>query len=72
MKKTVYVTYQVSNGGLEHDVINIDGKVNHYTVEKAIKDTLSYYRSHEAITVISWSLEEEFTSEEMSDFWKNY
>ena len=66
----LYVTYQVSNGGFEHDTVEVKGKVHHYPVEQAIKDTLSYYRQHESITVVAWSVEEEFTYEEEESYWK--
>ena len=68
----LYVTYMTYNGGIECDCIEVNGKVNHYTVTKALKNSLSYYGQDNLRQVLCWSEEEEFTPEERDEFWENY
>lgn len=70
--KKIYVVVRFNDGRYDSETIDIEGKVNHLSVEKAFKDNLSYHRRGDPFTVISWQEEEEFTSEEQSEFWKNY
>ena len=69
---TLYVVFQVSNGGLDAESVEISGKINHYSVMKAIRECLPYHRRNESIKIISWQIEDEFTWEEKQEFWKNY
>lgn len=67
--KTLFVVWKMNDGALRSDTINIEGKVNHYTVERAVHNKLGYYDHYR---LISWQVEEEFTSEERDEFWKKY
>lgn len=69
--KTVYVVWKMNDGALKSDTIEIEGKVNHYTVENAVKDKL-YYNRYDFDRLISWQIEEEFTDEERDEFWKKF
>ena len=71
--KHLYVTYlDVSTNEIETLTVDVEGKVNHFSVEKAVRDSLSYYDKIGAMTIISWQEEDPFTYEEQSEFWKNY
>ena len=67
--KKVYVVWKMNDGALRSDTIKIEGKVNHWTVEKAVRDKL-YYDEYDYDRLISWQVEEEFTDEERDEFWK--
>lgn len=60
----------MNDGAIRSDTIKIDGKVNHYTVEQAVRNKLGYYDYDNFDRLISWQVEEEFTSEERDEFWK--
>lgn len=69
MKETVlYVVYRLWNGVLESKTVNVKGKVNHLTVEEAIRSKL--YDRYDFDRLISWQVEEEFTYEEQEEFLK--
>ena len=69
--KTIYVVWKMNDGALRSDTIKIEGKVNHLTVEKAVRNHLGYYDKYDFDRLISWQNEEEFTDEEYDEFWKN-
>lgn len=69
--KTLFVVWKMMDGALKSDTIKIEGKVNHYTVEQAVRDKL-YYDHYDFDRLISWQVEEKFTPEEREEFWKNY
>lgn len=69
--KTVYVVWEKNDGAYQSDIIKIEGKVNHLSIEKAIRDKLGYYKT-DFWRIISWQEEEPFTAEERDEFWKNY
>ena len=69
---TLYVVFQVSTGGIETEIVKVSGKINHWSVMKAIKEVIPYPRRMESIKIISWQIEDEFTWEEKQEFWKNY
>lgn len=69
--KKVYVVWKMNDGALKSDTIEIEGKVNHLTVEKAVRDKL-YYDRYDFDRLISWQEEDSFTFEEEQEFWKNY
>lgn len=69
-KRTLYVVYRMNDGAIQSDTVTIQGKVNHMTVENAVKDKL-YYDRYNFDRLISWQVEEEFTFEEQEEFWKN-
>lgn len=68
--KTLFVVWKMIDGALRSDTIKIEGKVNHYTVERAVRNKLRYYDEDNFDRLISWQVEEEFTSEERDEFWK--
>ena len=70
--KTLFVVWKMMDGALDSDTIKIEGKVNQYTVERAVRNELGYYNRYEFDRLISWQVEEEFTPEERDEFWKNY
>lgn len=71
--KHLYVTYMdLSTNKIETLTVDVEGKVNHFSVEKAVRDTLPYYDKIGARTILSWQEEDPFTYEEQSEFWKNY
>lgn len=70
--KNIYVVVRFNNGEIDSKSIEIEGKVNNQTVKKAFMDKLSYPRSMEPFTVLSWQEEEVFTPEEQDEFWKTY
>ena len=71
MKKTLYVVWKMNDGALRSDTVEVEGKVNHMSVEKAIKtQRLGYYDRYDFDRIISWQVEEEFTWEEKEEFWK--
>lgn len=70
--KTLFVVWKMNDGAIKSDGIRIEGKVNHMTVEQAVRDHLGYYDKYNFDRLISWQVEEEFTSEERDEFWKKY
>lgn len=58
------------DGAIRSDTIKIEGKVNQYTVERAVRNKLGYYDHYNFDRLISWQVEEEFTTEERDEFWK--
>ena len=70
--KTFYVVWRMNNGAIDSDTVEIDGKVNQFTVDKAVKNKLGYYSRHDLDRIISWQEVEPFTSEEYTEFWANY
>ena len=68
--KTLFVVWKMNDGALRSDTIEIKGKINHYTVERAIHGKLNYYACYDFDRLISWQVEEEFTPEEQDEFWK--
>ena len=72
MKTTIFAVWKFLNGEIDSEVLEIEGKVNHYSVEKAIKNSLSYYKRHDPFIILSWQIEDEYTSEEFDEFWENY
>ena len=69
--KTLFVVWKINDGALRSDTIEIEGKINQYTVERAVRNKLGYYDSHNFDQLISWQVEEEFTEEEYINFWDN-
>lgn len=70
--RILFVVWKMRDGSLKSDTINIEGKVNRWTVEKAVKDQrLGYYDCSDFDELISWQEEEKFTSDELDEFWKN-
>jgi hypothetical protein len=72
MKRNIYAVWRWSDGRIESNTVEIEGKINHLSVMKAIRDRLDYYKRSEAFTVISWQEEDAFDLDEQSEFWKNY
>ena len=72
MKRNIYAVWRWSDGRIESNTVEIEGKINHLSVMKAIRDRLDYYKRSESFTVISWQEEEPFDLDEQSEFWKNY
>ena len=70
--KTVYVVWKWWDGQLESDTFEIEGKINHYVIEEAIKFAAPYHRAYEAFVILSWQIEEPFTDEEYHAFRKCY
>ena len=68
--KTLFVVWKMNDGAIRSDTIKIEGKVNQYTVERAVRNKLGYYDHYNFDRLISWQVEEEFTSEERDEFWK--
>jgi len=68
--KTLFVVWKMMNGALRSDTVKIEGKVNQYTVERAVRNELGYYDRYDFDRLISWQEEEEFTPEERDEFWK--
>lgn len=71
MKKTLFVVWKMNDGALRSDSIVIEGKINHHTVERAVRNKLGYYDHYNFDRLISWQVEEEFTEEERNEFWKS-
>lgn len=71
MKKTLFVVWKMNDGALRSDTITIEGKVNHDTVERVVRNKLGYYDRYDFDRLISWQVEEEFTEEERNEFWKS-
>lgn len=69
--KTLFVVWKMNDGALRSDTINIEGKVNQYTVERTVRNKLGYYDRYDFDRLISWQVEEEFTDEERDEFWKS-
>lgn len=68
--KTLFVVWKMNDGAIRSDTIKIEGKVNQYTVERAVRNKLEYYDHYNFDRLISWQVEEEFTTEERDEFWK--
>ena len=68
--KTLFVVWKMNDGVIRSDTIKIEGKVNQYTVERAVHNKLGYYDHYNFDRLISWQVEEEFTTEERDEFWK--
>ena len=68
--KTLFVVWKMNDSAIRSDTIKIEGKVNQYTVERAVRNKLGYYDHYNFDRLISWQVEEEFTTEERDEFWK--
>ena len=68
--KTLFVVWKMNDGAIRSDTIKIEGKVNQYTVERAVHNKLGYYDHYNFDRLISWQVEEECTTEERDEFWK--
>ena len=68
--KTLFVVWKMNDGAIRSDTIKIEGKVNQYTVERAVRNKLGYYDHYNFDRLISWQVEEEFTTEVRDEFWK--
>lgn len=68
--KILFVVWKMNDGAIKSDTIKIEGKVNQYTVERAVRNKLGYYDHYNFDRLISWQVEEEFTTEERDEFWK--
>ena len=68
--KILFVVWKMNDGAIRSDTIKIEGKVNQYTVERAVRNKLGYYDYYNFDRLISWQVEEEFTTEERDEFWK--
>ena len=68
--KILFVVWKMIDGAIKSDTIKIEGKVNQYTVERAVRNKLGYYDHYNFDRLISWQVEEEFTTEERDEFWK--
>ena len=68
--KILFVVWKMIDGAIRSDTIKIEGKVNQYTVERAVRNKLGYYDHYNFDRPISWQVEEEFTTEERDEFWK--
>ena len=69
--KILFVVWKMNDGALRSDTIKIEGKVNQYTVAQAVRNKLGYYDHYNFDRLISWQIEEEFTTEERDEFWKS-
>ena len=68
--KILFVVWKMNDDAIRSDTIKIEGKVNQYTVERAVRNKLGYYDHYNFDRLISWQVEEEFTTEERDEFWK--
>lgn len=68
--KILFVVWKMNDGAIRSDTIKIEDKVNQYTVERAVRNKLGYYDHYNFDRLISWQVEEEFTTEERDEFWK--
>ena len=68
--KPLFVVWKMNDGAIRSDTIKIEGKVNQYTAERAVRNKLGYYDHYNFDRLISWQVEEEFTTEERDEFWK--
>ena len=68
--KILFVVWKMNDGAIRSDTIKIEGKVNQYTVERVVRNKLGYYDHYNFDRLISWQVEEEFTTEERDEFWK--
>ena len=68
--KILFVVWKMNDGAIRSDTIKIEGKVNQYSVERAVRNKLGYYDHYNFDRLISWQVEEEFTTEERDEFWK--
>ena len=66
--KTLFVVWKMNDGVNRSDTIKIEGKVNQYTVERAVRNKLGYYDHYNFDRLISWQAEEEFTTEKRDEF----
>ena len=69
MEQKFYVTYQDESGGIQSEVVTIEGKVNPRSVTQAVKDSLDYYKRDSIRKIIAWSPTEDFTWEEAQEFY---
>ena len=69
--KALFVVWKMNDGAIKSDGIYIEGKVNQYTVERAVRNKLGYYDRYDFDRLISWQVEEKFTDEERDEFWNN-
>lgn len=69
--KELYVVYRDCYGEIQTTTVQIEGKINHYTVDKAVRDSLTYDELGSR-TILSWQEEDGFTFEESKEFWENY
>ena len=68
--KILFVVWKMNDGAIRSDTIKIEGKVNQYTIERAVRNKLGYHDHYNFDRLISWQVEEEFTTEERDEFWK--
>ena len=68
--KILFVVWKMNDGAIRSDTIKIEGKVNQYTVERAVRNKLGYYDHYNFDRLISWQVEEELTTEERDELWK--
>ena len=68
--KILFVVWKMNDGAIRSDTIKIEGKVNQYTIERGVRNKLGYYDHYNFDRLISWQVEEEFTTEERDEFWK--
>ena len=66
--KTLFVVWKMNDGAIRSDTIKIEDKVNQYTIERAVRNKLGYYDHYNFDRLISWQVEEEFTTEERDEF----
>ena len=66
--KILFVVWKMNDGAIRSDTIKIEGKVNQYTIERAVRNKLGYYDHYNFDRLISWQVEEEFTTEERDEF----
>ena len=52
--KTLFVVWKMNDGAIRSDTIKIEGKVNQYTVERAVRNKLGYYDHYNLDRLISW------------------
>lgn len=52
--KTLFVVWKMNDGAIRSDTIKIEGKVNQYTVKRAVCNKLGYYDQYNFDRLISW------------------
>jgi len=74
--RTLYVVYQLDNGLTDSMTIDIEGKVNEYTVCDIVRANLpyayvqyEYLRNSINIHIVSWQDTEPFTEQEEEEYW---
>ena len=73
--KNIYIVWRMNDGGLMSDTFEVEGKVNHLSLQKKVRDSLIYnmkYDKYDFDRIISWQEEEPFTYEEKDEFWEKY